>query len=188
MAIVATLLFLGFLVLLGGIAWAGFKLAAPGKNATPLGCAAGCALGFGLFLLGAFALAGFIVLLSAGLVHSVAENPPIERVHVTRPSLSDDGRFHVRFDLTGRLAEILDDEDVLGIVQEAAGDEAHVSVDREATDEGGSRVHVEVDLPGRHRDGNRIRERIEERLREYDPIEQDEEPVAPSTSGKTREY
>lgn len=185
MLIFATLLFLGFLLLLGGLAWAGFRYSTPKQGPAP-GCAGGCALGLALLALSFFAMVGFVVLIGVMFAHHVVEHPPFEHVQVERSDGPGGERIHLQFDLSGKLARIVDRESVEEIAREICGNEASVVVERRGSEDGEQVLHVDIEAPAGH--GRGAWRKIERRLKELEPSDDEHEDLPPPPDTDTREY
>ena len=150
MLFLATALFATFLLLLAGLAFAGFKAATrkgDGKNGG--GCVPGCLLGCGLFGLALIGLAGFLVMLAA-----ISTDRSIARVALMRrgdlpPEHQLSYALNLRFEVRGDLAAWME-SDLRSLLVKLCDCEPDITTQRVLDDEGREVLRVDVALPGEH--------------------------------------
>jgi hypothetical protein len=174
MLFLATALFACFLLLLAGLAFAGFKAAARDKEGKGgAGCVPGCVLGCGLFGLGVVSLIGFLVMLVA-----IGTDRSIARVGLVRrgaPLAQDVERqptypLNLRFEVRGRLAAWME-SDLRSLLASLCDCEPEITTRRVQDAEGRELLLLDVALPASQRDVQRFQRELERRLPSLTDVE-----------------
>jgi hypothetical protein len=174
MLFLATALFACFLLLLAGLAFAGFKAAARDKDGKGGGgCVPGCLLGCGLFGLGVVALIGFLMMLVA-----IGTDRSIARVGVWRRSTGAPVAIerqptyplNLRFEVRGRLAEWIE-SDFRSLLADMCDCEPEITTRRVRDDDGREVLLLDVALPASQGDIQAFQRELERALPSLSDVE-----------------
>jgi len=202
--LIAIALFAGFLLVLGLIAFAAFRLSAR-REGPALGAAGGCALAAVLLGAAFFALIGFAIVTSVVVVQRAVKSAPFDHLRVYSTE-NDEGESGVKLsvDLRGRFAEKADQENVRDLLSEFDIEPQSIEVQRwQEGDRPRARVQITFPFEFRRRhDADAIEQRLrqafeepeEEEAREADEAEalpepqEPEQPLPPRLPEGVREY
>jgi hypothetical protein len=174
MLFLATALFGCFLLLLAGLAFAGFKAAGSGKNGKGGGgCVPGCLLGCGLFVLGLTALAGFLVMLVAiGTDRSISRVGFIRRGSRAVSTFERQATYplNLRFEVRGRLAGWMEN-DLRSLLARMCNCDPEITTRRVLDAEGRELLLLDVALPASQRDVQSFQRELERTLPSLGDVE-----------------